>query len=84
MFKTIKEWLFGKPTQTQTVESNAVGIQAKESVQINVSGVPYKVEVPAKTEVNITPQDTWPFDAVPVEEKPKKPRKPRAKKPKAE
>lgn len=96
MFKTIKEWLFGKPAQVQTVENNAIGIQAPGSVQISVSGVPYKVEPPtplgdttsgggpAIEPVTIDPQTTWPFDSAPVEEKPKKPRKPRAKKPKAE
>lgn len=57
---------------------------------VNVSGVPYKVELPradapVKVEtppVTVAPTDTWPFDG--GEAKVKKPRKPRAKKTKAE
>jgi hypothetical protein len=96
MFTKLKQWLFGKPeqTQVQVVGDNSVGVQAKESVEVQVSGVPYKVELPTpKLEVEkpsepapavtVAPDVTWPFDGT-EEAKLKKPRKPRAKKPKAE
>lgn len=60
MFTKLKEWLFGKPEQVQTVGNNSVGVQAKESVEIQVSGVPYKVEAPAPKPVEAP-------DAAPVE-----------------
>jgi hypothetical protein len=94
MFTKLKNWLFGTPEQTQVVGNNSVGVQATESVEIQVSGVPYKVEAPTPKPlgdttagggpaVTVAPDVTWPFDGK-EEAKPKKPRKPRAKKPAAE
>lgn len=59
MLKKIKEWLFGphQPQQTQTVAANTVAIQAQGDV--NVSGVPYKVTLPATTDPLAVKE--WPF-----------------------